>query len=59
MKKSLLEAGDGLPFLIGKERNEILAEGLLTPTAREGLKKFERRSIKSGKQQKTIVSSGQ
>jgi len=28
-EKNLLEAGDGLPCLIGKEQKEILVEGLL------------------------------
>jgi hypothetical protein len=40
LNKNLLEAGDGLPFFIGKEKNEILFEGLLTPKAGEVLKKF-------------------
>jgi hypothetical protein len=50
VNKNLFEAEDGLPFLIGKDKKEILAEGLLTPKAGEVLKKFEGRSIKkSGK----------
>jgi hypothetical protein len=50
LSKSLLEAGHGLPFLIGKDKKEILDKGLLTPKVGEVLKKFEGRSIKkSGK----------
>jgi hypothetical protein len=40
----------------GKEKNEILVEALLSPKVGEVLKEFEGRSLKSGKQQKTIVS---
>jgi len=54
-----LEVGDGLPFFIGKEKNEILVEGLLTPKAGEVLKKFERRLMKSSKKPKTLLSLGQ
>jgi hypothetical protein len=50
MNKNLLEEGHGLPFLIGKDKKEILDKGLLTPKVGEVLKKFEGRSIKkSGK----------
>jgi hypothetical protein len=55
MNKSLLEAGHGLPFLIWKERNEILAQGLLTAKAGEVLKKFEGRSIKKPVNNKKLL----
>jgi hypothetical protein len=41
LNKSLLEAEDGLPFLIRKEQKEILVEGLLIQKVGKVLKKFE------------------
>ena len=42
LNKNLLEAEDGLPFLIGKDRNKILVEGLLTPKAERSLEEIGR-----------------
>jgi hypothetical protein len=36
-----LEGGDGVPFIFGKDKNEILVKGLSTPKAGEDLNKFE------------------
>jgi hypothetical protein len=44
-----LGAEDGLPFLTGEDKNEILVEGLLIPKVGVVLKKFEDRSMKGSK----------
>jgi hypothetical protein len=41
LNRNFLEAGKGPPFFIGKEKNGVLFEGLLTPKGAEGFKKFE------------------
>ena len=54
-QKAGLEVEDGLLFLIKREKNEILAKGLLIPNVGEVLKKFEGGSKKSPKKQKNFL----
>jgi hypothetical protein len=55
VNKNLFEAEDGLPFLIGKDKKEILNKGLLTPKVGEVLKKFEGQSIKKAVNNKKLL----